>query len=62
MIRDTGWFKSSYSAGASDNCVEVRVTECTTSVRDTKNRSSRLDVPTAAWLAFIAAELRGFET
>lgn len=23
-MRDTGWFKSSFSAGASDDCVEVR--------------------------------------
>ncbi|GLZ41183.1 DUF397 domain-containing protein [Actinokineospora sp. NBRC 105648] len=27
--RDTGWFKSSFSGGANDNCVEVRWTKST---------------------------------
>nr|WP_042189819.1 DUF397 domain-containing protein [Kibdelosporangium sp. MJ126-NF4]CEL18898.1 hypothetical protein [Kibdelosporangium sp. MJ126-NF4]CTQ95298.1 hypothetical protein [Kibdelosporangium sp. MJ126-NF4] len=26
-MRDTGWFKSSYSGAGTDNCVEVRITE-----------------------------------
>ena len=27
MIRDTGWFKSSFSGTANDNCVEVRLAD-----------------------------------
>ena len=36
-MRDTGWFKSSRSGGGSDNCVEVRITDTATGVRDSKN-------------------------
>ncbi len=36
-MRDTGWFKSTYSNPASDACVEVRTTEVATRVRDSKN-------------------------
>jgi hypothetical protein len=28
--RDTGWFKSSYSGGGDDSCVEVRIAETDT--------------------------------
>jgi hypothetical protein len=31
------WFKSSRSAGASDNCVEVQITGTSTGVWDSKN-------------------------
>lgn len=34
---DTGWFKSTYSSPASDNCVEVRITDVATRLRDSKN-------------------------
>ncbi|ATE57814.1 DUF397 domain-containing protein [Actinosynnema pretiosum] len=27
MTRDTGWFKSTYSSGGSNGCVEVRFTD-----------------------------------
>jgi hypothetical protein len=36
-VRDTGWFKSSRSTSGSDNCVEVRVTDASARVRDSKN-------------------------
>lgn len=36
-MTDTGWFKSTHSGGATDNCVEVRITEAGTWVRDSKN-------------------------
>lgn len=36
-MRDTGWFKSMRSTPASDNCVEVRITDTATGVRDSKN-------------------------
>ncbi|NYH80193.1 hypothetical protein FHR84_003542 [Actinopolyspora biskrensis] len=34
---DTGWTKSSYSAAAGDNCVEVRLTATGVGVRDSEN-------------------------
>lgn len=36
-MRDTGWFKSTRSGGATDNCVEVRITAAATRLRDSKN-------------------------
>jgi hypothetical protein len=36
-MRDTGWFKSTSSTGGSDNCLEVRITDTATGVRDSKN-------------------------
>ncbi|MBB5806687.1 hypothetical protein F4560_006455 [Saccharothrix ecbatanensis] len=33
----TGWFKSTYSSGGSNGCVEVRFTEAAVGVRDSKN-------------------------
>jgi hypothetical protein len=36
-MRDTGWFESTRSAAASDNCVEVRITDTATGMRDSKN-------------------------
>lgn len=36
-MRDTGWFKSTYRSPASDACVEVRITDAATRVRDSKN-------------------------
>lgn len=50
----TGWFKSSYSGAADDNCVEVRFTDTTTDIRDSKNaHGDTLRVTTAAWTAFL---------
>jgi Domain of unknown function (DUF397) len=36
-MRDTGWVRSTRSGGATDNCVEVRVTDEGARVRDSKN-------------------------
>jgi hypothetical protein len=36
-MRDTGWFKSTRSGGGTDNCVQVRITDTATGVRDSKN-------------------------
>ncbi|ONI77257.1 DUF397 domain-containing protein [Actinosynnema sp. ALI-1.44] len=55
-MRDTGWFKSSYSGAGTDNCVEVRISDYTASVRDTKNRTAgTLDLPATAWRQFLRA-------
>ncbi|GGP66907.1 DUF397 domain-containing protein [Saccharothrix coeruleofusca] len=55
MPHDTGWFKSSYSAGSNNDCVEVRITTTRVGVRDSKNpHGPRLTLPTTAWTAFLA--------
>jgi hypothetical protein len=54
MTRDSGWFTSSFSSSGSPNCVEVRITDGSAHIRDTKSRDSgtlRMDVP--AWVAFV---------
>jgi len=49
------WFKSSYSGGGGDNCVEVALTPQAVHVRDSKdNRIRPLLVSPAAWSAFTA--------
>lgn len=55
MMRDTGWFKSTYSSPASDNCVEVRMTEEATRVRDSKNPAGgHLTLDRASFAVFVA--------
>jgi hypothetical protein len=55
-MRDTGWFKSTRSGGATDNCVEVRITEVSTHVRDSKNPAgARLLLSRTAFTALVAA-------
>ncbi len=54
-MRDTGWFKSIRSAGASEACVEVRITECSVGVRDSKNATGpSVAVPVASWVRFVS--------
>lgn len=49
------WFKSSYSGGDGDNCVEVAVRPEAVHLRDSKDRSLRpLTVAPTAWAAFTA--------
>lgn len=52
-MRDTGWLKSTRSTPASDNCVEVRITDTTVGVRDSKN-------PACGQLALGPATFDGF--
>lgn len=47
-MRDTGWFKSTRSGGAQENCVEVRITDGATYVRDSKNPEVVMTVDLAA--------------
>lgn len=50
----TGWFKSTYSSGGSNGCVEVRFREATVGVRDSKNADGpALNVRKGAWRAFL---------
>ncbi len=54
-MRDTGWFKSTRSTSGSDNCVEVRITDVVTRVRDSKNPAGgALTLDRAAFAAFVA--------
>ncbi|GGQ24465.1 DUF397 domain-containing protein [Streptomyces roseolilacinus] len=49
------WFKSSYSGGEGDNCVEVAVRPEAVHIRDSKDKRVRpLVVTPAAWAAFAA--------
>ncbi|MFG2682647.1 DUF397 domain-containing protein [Streptomyces sp. NPDC048392] len=49
------WFKSSYSGGEGDNCVEVAVRPEAVHIRDSKDKSIRpLAVTPATWAAFAA--------
>lgn len=52
-MRDTGWFKSTRSGGANDNCVEVRITDVATYVRDSKNPDVAMTVDLAALVATV---------
>jgi hypothetical protein len=53
-MRDTGWFKSTYSSPASDACVEVRITDSATRVRDSKNPASgHLTLDRKTFAAFV---------
>lgn len=50
---ELNWFKSSFSGGDGDNCVEVAVRPEAVHVRDSKDRGIRpLVVTPAAWTAF----------
>ena len=53
--RELSWFKSSYSGGDGDNCVEVAMQPQAVHVRDSKDTQIRpLSVSRAAWSAFTA--------
>lgn len=48
------WFKSSYSNGGGETCVEVATTPGTVHVRDSKNvEGPRLAFSPAAWTGFV---------
>jgi uncharacterized protein DUF397 len=58
-MRDTGWFKSTFSSPASDNCVEVRITEVAARVRDSKNPAGgHLVLGRAAFAVLVAGVAR----
>ncbi|OZM72388.1 DUF397 domain-containing protein [Amycolatopsis antarctica] len=52
--RDTGWFTSTHSGAADNDCVEVRLTDAGTRVRDSKDRHGpALAFSPAAWTALL---------
>ena len=58
-MRDTGWFKSNRSGGANEGCVEVRLTELSVGVRDSKNVTGPVfRFASGEWQAFVAAAKR----
>ncbi|KAA5832666.1 DUF397 domain-containing protein [Saccharopolyspora hirsuta] len=56
MSYDAGWFKSSRSSAASNTCVEVRLTDRTVAVRDSKSpNDGQIQVSHAVWRDFLAS-------
>ncbi|WP_327243715.1 DUF397 domain-containing protein [Streptomyces sp. NBC_01320] len=52
---DLAWFKSSYSSGSGDDCVEVATCPNAVHVRDSKvEEGPRLTLSPAAWTGFVA--------
>ncbi|MFG2558901.1 DUF397 domain-containing protein [Streptomyces sp. NPDC048496] len=52
---DLAWFKSSYSGGSGDSCVEVATCPDTVHVRDSKVEDGpQLALSPAAWTGFVA--------
>ncbi|MFD7893600.1 DUF397 domain-containing protein [Streptomyces sp. NPDC059743] len=51
---EAAWFKSSYSDGTGNNCVEIAHLAPWVGIRDSKNAASAtLLVPATTWTAFI---------
>ena len=58
-MRDTGWFKSTRSGSSNEGCVEVRLTEDSVGVRDSKDVTGPVFRFTPGeWRTFVAAARR----
>ncbi|MCT9078654.1 DUF397 domain-containing protein [Streptomyces fulvoviolaceus] len=54
LAPDHAWFKSSYSDGTGQNCVEAALLTPAIAIRDSKNPTGpALLLPSAAWTPFI---------
>lgn len=52
---EPSWYKSSYSSGSGDDCVEVAACADTVHVRDSKfEQGPRLALSPAAWARFVS--------
>nr|WTB34360.1 DUF397 domain-containing protein [Streptomyces sp. NBC_00830] len=52
---DLAWFKSSYSSGSGDSCVEVATCPDTVHVRDSKiEEGPQITLSPASWTGFVA--------
>lgn len=52
---DLAWFKSTYSSGSGDDCLEVATCPDTVHVRDSKvEEGPQLTLSPAAWTGFVA--------
>jgi hypothetical protein len=59
MSTELAWFKSSYSGGDGDDCVEVATCPNTVHIRDSKDKTGpQLALSPAAWSAFTAYAAR----
>ncbi|WP_030670241.1 DUF397 domain-containing protein [Streptomyces rimosus] len=57
---ELSWYKSTYSTGQGDDCVEIAPTPTTIHIRDSKNIfGPHLSITPAAWTAFLAVVDRG---
>ncbi|RZS43347.1 uncharacterized protein DUF397 [Herbihabitans rhizosphaerae] len=60
VVHDTGWFKSTRSAGASEGCVEVRITDRFVGVRDSKDPTGpAFSFAPEQWHAFVGSVTPG---
>ncbi|MEU8968896.1 DUF397 domain-containing protein [Streptomyces monashensis] len=51
---ELAWFKSSYSSGSGDNCIEIATSPTTIHIRDSKAKEGPvLGLSPAAWSAFV---------
>ncbi|WP_069169336.1 DUF397 domain-containing protein [Streptomyces griseus] len=51
---ELAWFKSSYSGGSGDSCVEVAVSPVTVHIRDSKvDDGPQLALARASWASFV---------
>jgi hypothetical protein len=49
------WYKSSYSGGGGQDCIEIANAPATVHIRDSKNTTGPIvDVSPAPWAAFVA--------
>ncbi|MFI6289513.1 DUF397 domain-containing protein [Streptomyces sp. NPDC051018] len=52
---EDAWFKSSYSSGAGNSCVEIADLTDRVGIRDSKDKQgAALVVPAASWARFVA--------
>ncbi|GAA1038973.1 DUF397 domain-containing protein [Streptomyces murinus] len=61
---ELAWFKSSYSSGSGDNCIEVATAPAVIRVRDSKDKQGpQLALTPMTWSAFVSyaaeTELQG---
>jgi hypothetical protein len=56
---ELSWFKSSYSGGSGDSCIEVAVDPVTVHVRDSKvEEGPQLALTPASWTSFVSYAVR----
>ncbi|MEU0393679.1 DUF397 domain-containing protein [Streptomyces sp. NPDC006208] len=52
---ELAWFKSSYSGGSGDSCIEVATTPATVHVRDSKvEQGPQLALSPTSWTSFVS--------
>ncbi|MFF4605359.1 DUF397 domain-containing protein [Streptomyces sp. NPDC001339] len=51
---ELAWFKSSYSSGSGDDCIEIAACPTTIHIRDSKDKDGpQLAVRAESWAAFV---------